>query len=319
MTERSDAELVSAHLAGDRGALAAIYDRYADSLYDTAAAMLGDRHDAEDLAHDVFVVASRSLSQLRDPARLKPWLFAILRHEVYKRTKRRARSRPTDFTDTGVGDMAATPDAHAEAGDVEREELAAFVRAAAAGLAERDQLLLELSVRQGLTGADLAAAVGVTPDQCHVLVHRMRERVQRSIGALTVARYGRNACPDLQTLLQRWNGVFDPPTRKRIAGHIDDCAVCGETSRKFAVIPLLAAAPALAAPASLRDRVLASTSTATSTATATPEPPYRFDADGGFPRLARGVGRAVVAIVVAVVAVLLLGGTWLALASGERR
>jgi len=68
MTERSDAELVSAHLAGDRGALAAIYDRYADSLYDTAAAMLGDRHDAEDLAHDVFVVACRSVSQPPGPA-----------------------------------------------------------------------------------------------------------------------------------------------------------------------------------------------------------------------------------------------------------
>ena len=37
-------------------------------------------------------------------------------------------------------------------------------------------------------------------------------------------------------------------TRKRIAGHVDDCEICGETSRRWAVLPLFSAAPALAAP-----------------------------------------------------------------------
>ena len=88
---RTDRELVAAHLSGDRSALAAIYDRYADPLYDTAAAMLGDRHEAEDLTHDVFVVASRKLGQLRQPERLRAWLFAVLRHEVYRRSAKRRR------------------------------------------------------------------------------------------------------------------------------------------------------------------------------------------------------------------------------------
>ena len=42
-TTYDDAHLVATHLAGDPAALAAIYDRFSDSLYDTAAAMLGDR------------------------------------------------------------------------------------------------------------------------------------------------------------------------------------------------------------------------------------------------------------------------------------
>ena len=75
--------------------------------------------------------------------------------------------------------MSATFDPDSEGAAVERAELADFVREAAGGLGERDQLLLELSARQGLTGADLADAMGVTQQQCHVLLHRMRERVQR--------------------------------------------------------------------------------------------------------------------------------------------
>ena len=66
-TTYDDAHLVATHLAGDPAALAAIYDRFSDSLYDTAAAMLGDRHDAADIVQDVFVIAAERLDQLRDP------------------------------------------------------------------------------------------------------------------------------------------------------------------------------------------------------------------------------------------------------------
>ena len=69
--------------------------------------------------------------------------------------------------------MVAAEDPRAEAAEVAVAEVAAFVREAATGLAERDQLILELSARQGLVGADLADALGVTQQQCHVLVHRI--------------------------------------------------------------------------------------------------------------------------------------------------
>ena len=98
----TDAELVAGHLAGDRTALAAIYDRYADSLHDTAAAMTRQRHDAADVLQDVFVAAAERMGQLRDPAKLKPWLFAILRNEVYRRTGKQRRTIATDFTDPVV-------------------------------------------------------------------------------------------------------------------------------------------------------------------------------------------------------------------------
>lgn len=88
----ADAQLVAGHLAGAPAALAGIYDRFADSLHDTAAAMLSNRDDAADVMQDVFLIAASKLDQLRDPERLKPWLFAILRNEVYRRTRQRKRT-----------------------------------------------------------------------------------------------------------------------------------------------------------------------------------------------------------------------------------
>jgi DNA-directed RNA polymerase specialized sigma24 family protein len=71
---RSDAELVAAAIAGDRGAFAAIYDRYADRLHDFCWSLLRDRDEAADATQDAFLLAAERLGQLRDPERLRPWL-----------------------------------------------------------------------------------------------------------------------------------------------------------------------------------------------------------------------------------------------------
>lgn len=311
---RTDAQLVTAYLGGERSALADIYDRFSPGLYDTAAAMLRDRHEAADAMQDVFLIAAERLGQLRDPARLKPWLYAILRNEVYRRSRKRGRALPTDFSSLGHGaEMAApvAPDAEGEA--IAGAELAELVRSAACGLDERDQLVLELSVRQGLQGADLAAALGVSAEQSYTLVHRMRERVDRSLGALVVARAGRKDCPELDALLKGWNGEFTVLIRKRVARHVEDCPRCERTKRRVAPIALLGAAPAFAAPAGLRDMILARAGQPG----AAPRHAYRFDADGGFPRLLRRLHLPTVILGGALAVLLGVGGGVLLVANTD--
>jgi RNA polymerase sigma factor (sigma-70 family) len=321
--ERTDAQMVGAYLTGDATAFAGIYDRYADALHDTAAGMLRDPHEAADATQDVFLVAAERLGQLRDPDRLRPWLFAILRNEVYRRTRRRARQRPVDFSRPGAPDVAAPADPDAEAGAASTRELAADLRAAAQGLDARDQLVLELTTRQHLAGADLADALGVSLDQSYVVVHRMRERVERSLGAFLVARTGRRDCADLQRILGDWDGRFSVLIRKRVARHVDECPTCAETRRRVAVLPLAGLAPAFAAPAALRDDVLAAVGarasqghappagqevTIVGRVTASPVSTTGWREDG-FPTDARGGARRPAALLAAaaLVVVLLVG------------
>ena len=253
-----DAELVASYLAGDRSALGSIYDRYGQSLFDTATAMTNSRDDASDMVQDVFVLAAERLGQLRDPSRLKPWLFAILRNEVYRRSRRRSRQSLTDFSAPEHDAMLPSTPSSSEAVDdaIDGAELAELVRSAASGLDARDQLVLELSVRQGLSGDDLADALGVTAQQSYGLVHRMRERTERSLGAYCVARRGRKECEELDRILQGWSGDFTVLLRKRVSRHIDDCNTCERSRRRFAPLALVGAAPAFAAPIGLRSSIL---------------------------------------------------------------
>ena len=73
----TDAELVRAVLEGDRGAFAQIYDKYSDRLYDFCVGMLRDRDGAADCVQDAFCVAASHLAQLREPDKLRPWLYSI--------------------------------------------------------------------------------------------------------------------------------------------------------------------------------------------------------------------------------------------------
>ena len=244
---RDDAELVRAATAGDRGAFAAIYDRYADRLHDFCWSILRDRDEAADATQDAFVVAAERLGQLRDPERLRPWLYAVARSQAFRRARARSRVAPEEEM-TELPDPASGPEQAAE-----RSDLRELVWNAAAGLSERDRALLDLHLRHGLEGAELGEAIGVEPGHAYVLLSRLRAQVERSLGALLVARLGRDDCPDLATILTGWDGRFSPLIRKRVARHVDTCEICAERRRTAASpLALLAAVPPMPAPADLR-------------------------------------------------------------------
>ena len=248
-----DAELVAGVLAGDREAFAAVYDRYGDRLYDFAHSMLRRREDAEDAVADSFVLVAERLGQLREPDRLRPWLYAVVRSECLRRLK--ARKRVAYGGEEQLVDMAdssITPDAEAE-----MSALRDLVWDASAGLADRDRALLDLHLRQGLEGAELGEAMGVTASNAYVMLNRLKAQVERSLGALLIARLGRDDCDELDAILVDWDGRFSPLVRKRVARHVDDCDVCSERRRTMvSPLALLAGVPLVAAPLSLRDRVV---------------------------------------------------------------
>ncbi|GHF05514.1 hypothetical protein GCM10011600_02510 [Pseudolysinimonas yzui] len=249
----SDAELVAAVRAGDRAAFAAVYDRYGGRLYDFAYATTRHREDAADAVADTFVRFAERLGQLREPDRLRPWLYAITRHECLRRLK--GRSRMLFDGEERLAEMAddsGTPESSAE-----RDALRDLVWAAAAGLADRDRAMLDLHLRQGLDGAELGEAMGMSAAHAYVQLNRLRNQVERSLGALLVARTGREECPELDALLVDWDGTLTPIIRKRVARHVENCETCSARKRRM-VSPwaLLATVPIVLAPAGLRDRVL---------------------------------------------------------------
>ncbi len=99
-------DLVRRAIAGDIAAFGTLYDRTVRLVRAVAADAGPDAVD--DVAHDTFLRAYRTLRTLRDPARFAPWLVGIARFVVLERRRAR-RFEP-------LPEQAAVPapvDAHA--------------------------------------------------------------------------------------------------------------------------------------------------------------------------------------------------------------
>jgi hypothetical protein len=198
------------------------------------------------------------MAGLRDPERLRSWLYAVARNECHRRL--RAGSQHASIEEApDVTDEAADV-----AADVERADLRALVRDALGGVGPTEREILELQLRQGLSGAEVASVLGISRNHAHALLSRARDHLETSLGALVVARTGRQDCPELDAMLRDWDGALTVLMRKRLNRHVERCDVCSGRRRR-AVSPAtllgiapIAALPLLAGglPAGFRDQVL---------------------------------------------------------------
>ncbi len=241
----SDAELVEQARAHDQQAFGAIYDRYADEIYTFCRSRLRNEADAADAMQETFVRATTRFGQLRQPDKLRSWLFAIARNQVITTGKLAARATGGDAVDDVI-DLRAEVD-----GDLLRAEASAELWDAAGGLSERDQDVLELHVRHGLSGQALADVIGVTESHANVLVSRMKDRIATALGSLLVARSGRSDCDELDLLLVGWDGTFTIDMRSKITRHIRACDFC-ERTQGAALAAGAFMLPVLEVPADLR-------------------------------------------------------------------
>jgi len=219
-----DSEVVASIVAGDPEGLAEAYDRYAGALFSYCRSLLREPADAADAVQDTFVIAASKLTRLRDPERLRAWLFAVARNECMHRLKSR-QSAPLD-------DIPEQPDDSADvAGEAEREEVRALMRAAVGGLNNGERDVIN-QLWHGLEVPEVAAALGVSRNHAYTLFSRARAQLEASVAVLVVGRSGRKDCAALDRLLNDWDGRLTATLRKQVGRHIDKCMVCSDRRRQ---------------------------------------------------------------------------------------
>jgi len=157
-------ELVGRALRGDAAAFQEIYRRFAPSVHGVALARCSIQ-DAEEVVQETFVLAHRSLASLREPSAIGPWLHAIARNAANDRHRARSklpRSEPLrDDLAAGAKD--------------EENELRARVLHHIRSLPEAYRETLLLRLVEGLSGPEIAEAVGLTAASVRVNLHRGME------------------------------------------------------------------------------------------------------------------------------------------------
>ncbi|WP_460715581.1 RNA polymerase sigma factor, partial [Microbispora hainanensis] len=232
----------------DAQATAALYDAYADRLSDYAYVLVRDLDAAERAVHDALVAASCCAGRLKEPARLRAWLYALTRFH--------------SATRKGAAQVAGPVMEVTESAD---PPLAALVREALGEIAGHEREVLELAVRHGLTAAEVGSVLGLASRQVSARLTRARDHLENAAAALVLARVARAHCPELSALVDHgvgaaWqDGPLATPLRKRLSKHVAACEICREgRGRHVSAERLLDLIPVAFPPLSLRRRVIES-------------------------------------------------------------
>ena len=154
----SDEGLMCQVSQGRREPLNMLLRRYATPLLTFLQRMLGDRHRAEELFQEVFLAVWTG-RRTYDPTRpFRAWLFGIAMNKC-RADLRQRRTQPVPAQAAVLVAAAAdcSPDEAAQAA-----ERAALVTAALAELPELQRMVMTLRIWQGLSYAEIAAAIDRT-------------------------------------------------------------------------------------------------------------------------------------------------------------
>lgn len=155
-----DARLLARTAAGEEAAFGELYDRFSPGLYSFVLKMVRDEKEAEDVLQEGFAHIWRRATTY-DPARSSPftWAVMILRNKAIDRL--RVRQRLDRTVEKATVEFSHFPEAdEVAAGEPERREQGALVRAALTRIPEEQRLAVELAFFGGLTHDQIADKLG---------------------------------------------------------------------------------------------------------------------------------------------------------------
>ncbi len=160
--------------SGDLGALGELYDRYHEPIRRFFARATGDAEDVDDLVHATFLAAAKSAGRYDGRLSCRPWLVGIAAQLL--RRRRRAFGRFLEVLSAVRGKRVTAVDPRPvlqARRDVER----ALVQ-----ISEAKRITLLMAEVEGLTCAEIAAALGVPIGTVWTRLHAARRELRRALG-----------------------------------------------------------------------------------------------------------------------------------------
>jgi RNA polymerase sigma-70 factor (ECF subfamily) len=184
--EETSDEAIVARALHDRQAFGLLYDRYVDPVYRYCYGRLGSREEAEDATSLIFARALAALPTHRGGS-FRSWLFAIA-HNVVLNARRDAPRHHQLAIVVELADPGPRPDEMAEAAERRRS-----VSQALALLPEEQRRIVELRLA-GLTGPEVAAALGRSHDSVRTTQRRALARLRTLLGITPDAPCATEGC-----------------------------------------------------------------------------------------------------------------------------
>jgi RNA polymerase sigma-70 factor (ECF subfamily) len=195
----TDDELLQRLRAGDEAAFMDLVDRYGPLMLRVALMHVSSRAVADEVVQEAWLGVLRGLDRFEGRSSLKTWILRIVANQARTRGGRERRTVPVSAL-TGDDDEPAVDPARFRPFDDPRypggwtlppaplpedrllaEETLARVREAISRLPPRQQEVILLRDVEGWEPEEVGDALGLTPGNQRVLLHRARSKVRNEL------------------------------------------------------------------------------------------------------------------------------------------
>lgn len=169
--------------SGSEDGFVEAYKQYYPRLFAYIYSRVGNTHQSEDIASDVFERVYLKLGSLRDRDALATWLFTIARNAIVSHVRKYSRE-----TLVGHDVMSALSPATAsvESEVMHREDLAGITRAVRT-FSQREQDIISLKFDAELANAQIARVMGLTEQNVRVIIFRTIRKLRKVMAAQRTA------------------------------------------------------------------------------------------------------------------------------------
>lgn len=163
-------ELLNRARAGEPKALRILYEEYADELYQLAYMLTDSAADARDVVQEIFIGLPEALSTFEERAPLRYWLRTVAVRAALTRLRWR-RSRK-EVALSAIRAVVSKDDPSAVLARLSVDRLVA-------ALPEGQRVVLVLKQLEGLTHAEIAELLGITPEASRGRLARAMKNLRR--------------------------------------------------------------------------------------------------------------------------------------------
>jgi RNA polymerase sigma-70 factor (ECF subfamily) len=177
---KSDIELISKVLEGDKQAYAQLIKRHQRFVFTLALRFSKSREDAEEIAQDCFIKAYRALHTFKQTSKFSTWLYSI----VYTTSMTFLRKKRLDTQ--SIDDESSTVQLESRisdlsSNDAEHKSKMVFVNLAISRLLPDDAAIITLFYQGEQSLEEIGQTLGMEANTVKVKLHRARHRLKEKI------------------------------------------------------------------------------------------------------------------------------------------
>lgn len=191
MDREQEVDVARQLIAGEPGAFERFVEHFRSKVFQYSWLMCGHREDAEEVAQETLLKVFENFTQIRDPERVRPWVFRIAKNACLMKRRKSVFAPATELSldqlmpvrtsadgrvRIEIADWSALPDDL-----LLQAELRDTLAAAIGGLPEAYRSVILLRDLEELSTHETAEILDVTEDVVKTRLHRARLAVRQKL------------------------------------------------------------------------------------------------------------------------------------------